>query len=55
MVTNAGREAAQMETNATGHVRIRGFRYHLTLPDGHHEFTATGQTSGRSLTFGLDV
>nr|WP_062333473.1 hypothetical protein [Herbidospora sakaeratensis] len=55
VVTNAGREAAQMEMDELGGARFRGFHYHLTLPDGRHEFTATGQRSGRSVTFGMDV
>ncbi|TKK83805.1 hypothetical protein FDA94_32350 [Herbidospora galbida] len=55
VVTVEGREAAQMEMGETGAAEFRGFDYHLTLPDGHHEFTATGRRSGRSLIFGLDV
>ncbi|WP_062429008.1 hypothetical protein [Herbidospora daliensis] len=55
VVTTGGREAAQTEMDELGGARFRGFHYHLTLPDGHHEFTATGQRSGRSATFGMDV
>ncbi|WP_157523095.1 hypothetical protein [Herbidospora cretacea] len=55
VVANEGREAARMETGDTGHARFRGFDYHLTLPGGHHEFVATGQTSERSVIFALDV
>ncbi|GAB1822596.1 hypothetical protein [Herbidospora sp. RD11066] len=55
MVTNEGREAAQMEVDEGGSYRFRGFIYHRSLPDGPHEFTATGQTSGRSMTFTLNV